>query len=118
MDARYRDGERVVSVIACLESTLYPVLCVLLYRAICTRHASRHALEVIVCVCQVYGAVMFLGCEAWDGNQNIVPPSLQWQGVAYFWFGYLANYFWLVLPTYLGYQAFQKAQAGGSAAKS
>lgn len=114
LDARYRDHEAVVSTIAGLELTLYPVLCIALYRAYWQDANYRIPLEIATTAIQFYGTIMFVFCEMWDGNPNIKTDrnfEFSVDHIVYFWFGYLANYIWFIVPGLLGWNAFKEASA-------
>lgn len=109
MDGRYRDGESVVCAIGLMELTIYPVTCILLYRAYWLNASYRRPLEIVVCVGQFYGTVMFVVTEWWNGNPFIVVDrNLEFtvDHFMFFWVGYCLNYVWFAIPFYLGWKAF------------
>ena len=62
-----------------------------------TNHALRHPLQIIVCVGQIYGLILYYATSMFDHYYKEVTYSRP--EFLYFWFYYFfMNFIWMVFP--------------------
>lgn len=87
-------------------------LCVLLYWAFQVRHSMRDPLELLVCILQGFGTVIYLGQEIISGGRNMDLDyfyTFSMHYLVYFWFGVVfGSLLYIVVPGYLGLQAMKR----------
>jgi hypothetical protein len=117
LDRRYGDplgtfSGSAVHVVSLMELCVKGPLCVVLYWAFQVRHPMRDALELITCVTQAYGTIVYLGQEAISGARNLdVDYKLSFTAhyLFYFWFAIIFGcVLYLIVPAVLGYRSYTR----------
>jgi hypothetical protein len=107
-----------VHVISALELFVYGPLCVYLYMAYHKRYPSRDAVELVVCVCQLFGTIVYLGQEVISGMTSMEVDwdfTFTYRMLKNFWFAVvIGNSIWLIVPTYLGVKSFNRIVAAAT----
>lgn len=80
----------------CKQFTWGPMCFVIAYM-ILKAHPLRHPLQIIVCVGQMYGLILYYATSMFDHYYNEIAYSRP--EFLYFWVYYFAvNFIWMVLP--------------------
>lgn len=122
LDRRFITHHSVPFTVGCVEFFVMQPLCLALVWAIHRRAAYRFPLELVLGCCHIFGLVMFLVAEVYEGQLNV--PSLDPVGVPgdrwanaklnfyhfmYYWFGFwFCNLVWLFIPLIRMHRAFQE----------
>ncbi|KAL6062216.1 Cholestenol delta-isomerase [Balamuthia mandrillaris] len=115
LDKRYLIDEPSVMIVSGVELFLMSPLCLLTVHAICQRKKWRHLLEIVLCVIQIFGTIVFAGGEIYSGFHN-VPADFDFTftmaEIVYFWiFFVVANPVWIVIPLLLIWKAWNEVLA-------
>ena len=122
LDRRFITHHSVPFTVGCVEFFIMQPCCLALVYAIHRRCVYRFPLELILGCCHIFGLIMFLVAEVYEGQLNV--PSLDPVGVPgdrwanaklnfyhfmYYWFGFwFCNLVWLFIPSIRMYRAFQE----------
>eukprot|EP01060_Flectonema_neradi_P019837 TRINITY_DN27355_c0_g1_i1.p1 TRINITY_DN27355_c0_g1~~TRINITY_DN27355_c0_g1_i1.p1 ORF type:complete len:225 (+),score=21.30 TRINITY_DN27355_c0_g1_i1:72-746(+) len=109
LDHRFVTRDVVPVSIGLIELYIMAPLCLLLYLAFKWNLPCKNPLEIIVCVMHAFGAIMFVLPEHLISYKNVaVDYNLEFSlyYLTYFWFGFLANFIWVVVPLYNMKRAF------------
>lgn len=102
----------MLHLLSAVEGLVMAPLCVVLYFAFQTRHPARDALELVVCLLQAFGTVMYVGQEAFSGGRNFDLDyfyTLSMHYIIYFWFPVvIGSAIFFFVPLFLGFKSFQR----------
>jgi hypothetical protein len=72
-------------------------MCFIIAAFIATSHPLRHPLQIIVCVGQIYGLILYYATSMFDHYYNQIAYS---RPEAWYFWGYyfFMNFIWMVLP--------------------
>mmetsp|Transcript_22957 Transcript_22957/g.42195 ORF Transcript_22957/g.42195 Transcript_22957/m.42195 type:complete len:237 (-) Transcript_22957:61-771(-) len=100
-----------VHVLCMVELILYVPACIWLYIAYHHRRPERDALELVVCVMQAYGTIVYFAPEVLSGMPSAsVDKDLSFTPyyLKYFWFASAMNFVWIIVPGILGKSAWNR----------
>lgn len=126
LDRRFSTHHSVPFTVGCVEFFIMQPCCLALVYAIHCRLAYRFPLELILSCCHIFGLVMFLAAEVYEGQLNVPAldpvgiPGNAWANVQfnfyhcmYYWFGFwFCNLVWLFIPLIRIYRAFGECTQG------
>lgn len=103
-DSRYLTSDPFVLCMETVTAFIWGPLCFLIASLITTSHPLRHPLQIIVCVGQMYGLILYYATSMFDlyyrGTSYSRPEFV------YFWIYYfLINFIWMVFPGLLLYSS-------------
>ena len=111
LDNRFVIRDVVPISIGLVELFIMAPLAIILYLGYKWNSSFTYPLEIVVCVMHIFGAVLFVLPEFLTGCKNI-PVDYNFEftlhHIVYFWFGFMANFIWIVIPLYNLKNAFQK----------
>lgn len=82
---------------SCLEQFTWGPICFIVAAYITTSNPLRHPLQMIVCVGQIYGLILYYATSMFDHYYKDVTYSRP--EFLYFWFYYFfMNFIWMVIP--------------------
>jgi cholestenol Delta-isomerase len=97
-DSRYLTSDAFVLWMESVTAFLWGPLSFMLVYMICADHPLRHPIQLVVCLGQIYGLILYYATSLFEHYQNDVDfcrPERY-----YFWFYYaFFNAIWLVIPT-------------------
>ena len=113
LDARFNDDDAITVpvLVGLVEIFVMAPLCFLTYYAYRRGSSWRYPMEVMICTCHIFGTIMFCLPEHLEGFKNIETDfdfEFTLHKITYFWFGYGANFIWIVLPLCFLSGAFKK----------
>lgn len=96
-DSRYLTSDPFVLCMETVTAFTWGPLCFVVAAFITTSHALRHPLQIIVCVGQIYGLILYYATSMFDHYYKSVTYSRP--EFLYFWFYYFfMNFIWMVIP--------------------
>lgn len=113
LDRRFTTHHVVPWLVGCVELFVMFPCCLACVWAIRTRHALRYPLEILTSTMHVFGMIMFVAAEVYEGQLNVPAldpvgvPGDAWANVqffsvyhlTYYWFGFwFCNLVWGVVP--------------------
>eukprot|EP01027_Heterolobosea_sp_BB2_P011267 GEZU01016418.1.p1 GENE.GEZU01016418.1~~GEZU01016418.1.p1 ORF type:complete len:178 (+),score=29.82 GEZU01016418.1:106-639(+) len=113
-DSRWLYSDSCVVAVELLTCTLDSLLCLFLLYAIIKRKPYRHFVQIVLCVCELYGDWMTFAPEWLTGNKslNTSNPMYLWVYLAF------SNGVWVVIPALLLAQSFFASKRAFAAAKT
>jgi len=109
-----------VHIVSLGELFLVGPLCLLVYRAYHRGSPSRDILEVIVCVLQLYGMIIYLGQEVLTGGKSFQVDkdfTFSRDALVYFWFAVVfGNAVYFIFPVTFGANAMRRIIASQATA--
>ena len=132
LDRRFITHHSVPFTVGSVEFFIMQPLCLALVWAIHRRCVYRFPLELMLGCCHIFGLVMFMVAEIYEGQLNVpsldpvgIPgnrwanPKLNFYHFMYYWFGFwFCNLIWLFIPSIRMYRAFQECNQALIKAKS
>lgn len=132
LDRRFITHHSVPFTVGLVEFFIMQPCCLALVWAIHRRCVYRYPLELILGCCHIFGLILFMVAEYYEGQLNV--PSLDPVGVPgdrwanakfnfyhfmYYWFGFwFCNLIWLFIPLVRMYRAFQECTTSLEQSKS
>jgi len=96
-DSRYLTSDPFVLCMETVTAFTWGPICLLLPFLITNSHPLRHPLQIIVCVGQIYGLILYYATSMFDHYYKEVTYSRP--EFLYFWFYYFfMNFIWMVFP--------------------
>ncbi|RDW78428.1 emopamil-binding protein EBDP2 [Coleophoma crateriformis] len=96
-DSRYLTSDPFVLCMETVTAFTWGPLCFVVAIMIPNEHALRHPLQIIVCVGQIYGLILYYATSMFDHYYKGVAYSRP--EFLYFWFYYFfMNFIWMVFP--------------------
>ncbi|KAF4624423.1 hypothetical protein G7Y89_g13750 [Cudoniella acicularis] len=96
-DSRYLTSDPFVLCMETVTAFLWGPICLTVAVFITTSHPLRHPLQIIVCVGQIYGLILYYATSMFDHYYNGIAYSRP--EFLYFWFYYFfMNFIWMVFP--------------------
>jgi cholestenol delta-isomerase len=96
-DSRYLTSDPFVLCMETVTAFTWGPICLLLPFLIVKSHPLRHPLQIIVCVGQIYGLILYYATSMFDHYYTGVTYSRP--EFLYFWFYYFfMNFIWMVFP--------------------
>jgi len=96
-DSRYLTSDPFVLCMETVTAFTWGPVCFFVAAFITTNHALRHPLQIIVCVGQIYGLILYYATSMFDHYYKDVTYSRP--EFLYFWFYYFfMNFIWMVFP--------------------
>lgn len=131
LDRRFITHHSVPYTVGVVEFVIMQPCCLALVWAVHRRSAFRFPLEIVTCCLHMFGCIMFVVAEYYEGQLNV--PSLdpvgvegnRWANVKldfyhfmYYWFGFwFCNLVWIAIPSIRLYRAFAECIASLEATK-
>lgn len=101
-----------VHIVCSVELFLKGPICLLLYRMYHRGSAHRELVEILTCITQIYGTVVYLGQEFVSGFTNFDPDwalTFSLHHLVYFWFAIaIGCILYIIVPGYLGLKSYQR----------
>jgi cholestenol delta-isomerase len=96
-DSRYLTSDPFVLCMETVTAFTWGPLCFIVAVFITTNHALRHPLQIIVCVGQIYGLILYYATSMFDHYYKSVTYSRP--EFLYFWgYYFFMNFIWMVFP--------------------
>ncbi|KAH8602305.1 EBDP2, emopamil-binding protein [Bisporella sp. PMI_857] len=96
-DSRYLTSDPFVLCMETVTAFTWGPLCFVVAGMVTTNHALRHPLQIIVCVGQIYGLILYYATSMFDHYYQGISYSRP--EFLYFWFYYFfMNFIWMVFP--------------------
>lgn len=65
--------------------------------------------KIILSTAQIFGAIMFVFTEVWDGQPHLHGGEGVLKSVVYYWFAFwVCNFIWIIFPSYVIYDVVRK----------
>eukprot|EP00741_Cyanophora_paradoxa_P003572 tig00000093_g3470.t1 len=112
-DSRWGVSDPTIVSVELITVVLDGILCLVVMWAIVRRSAYRHTVQIILCVCELYGGWMTFAPEWLTGSKALNTSNWLYLYV-YLWF---ANGVWVVIPLLLIYQSWLHISAAMTKAK-
>lgn len=126
LDRRFITHHSVPYTVGLVEFFIMQPCCLALVWSIHRRSAMRFPLEILTCCLHMFGCVMFLVTEYYEGQLNVPAPDpvgvpgnrwanakLDFLHFMYYWFGFwFCNLVWMVIPSIRMYRAFAECIQG------
>lgn len=110
-DSRWLYSDPTIVSLEILTVVVDGTLCLLLIYAIVTKRFCRHYLQLVLCVCELYGGWMTF-CPEWlTGSKALVTDNFLYLWVYLFFF----NFLWVIIPFALMYQSWVDIRDNGIA---
>jgi cholestenol delta-isomerase len=96
-DSRYLTSDPFVLCMETVTAFTWGPLCFIVAIFITTHHALRHPLQIIVCVGQIYGLILYYATSMFDHYYRSVTYS---RPEAWYFWGYyfFMNFIWMIFP--------------------
>ncbi|KAH6681763.1 EBDP2, emopamil-binding protein [Halenospora varia] len=96
-DSRYLTSDPFVLCMETVTAFTWGPICFFVAAFITTSHPLRHPLQIIVCVGQIYGLILYYATSMFDHYYNEVTYSRP--EFLYFWgYYFFMNFIWMVIP--------------------
>ncbi|TVY45802.1 3-beta-hydroxysteroid-Delta(8),Delta(7)-isomerase [Lachnellula occidentalis] len=96
-DSRYLTSDPFVLCMETVTAFTWGPLCFVVAAFITTNHALRHPLQIIVCVGQMYGLILYYATSMFDHYYKEITYSRP--EFLYFWVYYFSvNFIWMIFP--------------------
>ncbi|KAH8663635.1 EBDP2, emopamil-binding protein [Tricladium varicosporioides] len=126
-DSRYLTSDPFVLCMETVTAFTWGPICFFVAAFITTSHPLRHPLQIIVCVGQIYGLILYYATSMFDHYYNAVTYSRP--EFLYFWgYYFFMNFIWMVIPGMLlvssvrtiakAFKALEKAEKSKSTKKN
>eukprot|EP01012_Entosiphon_sulcatum_P022287 TRINITY_DN2721_c0_g1_i1.p1 TRINITY_DN2721_c0_g1~~TRINITY_DN2721_c0_g1_i1.p1 ORF type:complete len:244 (+),score=51.69 TRINITY_DN2721_c0_g1_i1:25-756(+) len=114
LDKRFITGHPIPWTVGVIEFFGHSLFCFLTYYGYHNRRRWTPAAELFACAFQIFGAIAFVLAEFREGLENVPADwnlDFSWFHLFYFWFGFGANFVWLLIPGTLAWTATQRIAA-------
>ncbi|RFU30480.1 hypothetical protein B7463_g5845, partial [Scytalidium lignicola] len=103
-DSRYLTSDPFVLCMETVTAFIWGPLCYIVAAFITTQHPLRHPLQIIVCVGQIYGLILYYATSMFDHFYHGLTYSRP--EFLYFWgYYFFMNFIWMVFPGMLLYSS-------------